>query len=46
MAAIRRRHETHIPQTDFELAPTDLVVAALRKDARGRIKKYVAQGDE
>ncbi len=46
VAAIRRRHETHIPQTDFELAPTDLVVAALRKDARGRIKKYVAQGDE
>lgn len=46
VAAIRRLHETLIPRADFELAPADLVVAALRKDARGRVKKFVVQEDE
>ncbi len=45
VAAIRRPPETLIPRADSELAANDLVVAAVKSDARGKVKKYLARGD-
>ena len=46
VAAIRRLHETLIPREDSILSSGDLVVAAVKKDARGKIKKYLAQEEQ
>ena len=46
VAAVRRQQETLIPSQDFELEPNDLVVAAVRKGARSKVKKYLAQDDQ
>ena len=43
VAAVRRRQETLIPGQESELEPNDLVVAAVRKGTRGKVKKYLAQ---
>jgi Trk K+ transport system NAD-binding subunit len=46
VAAVRRRQETLIPSQDSELEPNDLVVAAVRKGTRSKVKKYLAQDDQ
>lgn len=43
VAAVRRGSRTHIPGPDFELEPRDLLVVAMRRDARARLKKHLAQ---
>jgi trk system potassium uptake protein TrkA len=46
VAAVRRQQETLIPSQDSELEPNDLVVAAVRKGTRSKVKKYLAQDDQ
>lgn len=45
VAALRRNHRTIIPTRDAELEPGDLVVAAIRSGARGKIKQHLAAAD-
>lgn len=42
VAAIHRKHRTHIPEDDFLLAQGDLVVAAARTGARKRVLRYLS----
>ncbi|MEE8490097.1 MAG: TrkA family potassium uptake protein [Acidimicrobiia bacterium] len=46
VAAVRRQQETLIPSQDSELEPNDLVVAAVRRGTRSKVKKYLAQDDQ
>jgi Trk K+ transport system NAD-binding subunit len=45
VAAVRRGRRTIIPTRESELASGDLVVAAIRAGARGRIKQHLVVED-
>jgi len=41
VSAVRRGHRTIIPESDFALRPGDLVVAAARHSANGKVRQYL-----
>ena len=41
VAAVQRRNVVYVARSDFELLPGDLVVAATKPSARGKVRRYL-----